>query len=48
MPARMGPKKVNKYSNELERTAVRLSNAPGLKVKDVSAGAFGEPARPRI
>jgi transposase len=36
MPARKGPKKVNKYSNELKRTAVRLSSAPGVKVKDVA------------
>lgn len=36
MPARRGPKKVNKYSNELKRTAVRLSSAPGVKVKDVA------------
>ena len=36
MPARKGPKKVNKYTNELKRTAVRLSNAPGVKVKDVA------------
>lgn len=36
MPARKGPKKVNKYSNQLKRTAVRLSQAPGVKVKDVA------------
>ena len=36
MPARKGPKKVNKYSLELKRTAVRLSNAPGTLVKDVA------------
>ena len=36
MPARKGPKKVNKYTNELKRTAVRLSQAPGVKVKDVA------------
>lgn len=36
MPARKGPKKVNKYSNQLKRTAVRLSDAPGVKVKDVA------------
>lgn len=36
MPARKGPKKVNKYSNQLKRTAVRLSEAPGVKVKDVA------------
>jgi hypothetical protein len=28
MPARKGPKKVNRYSIEMKRTAVRLSNAP--------------------
>jgi transposase len=36
MPARKGPKKVNKYSNALKRTAVRLSSAPGVKAKDVA------------
>jgi len=40
MAARKGPKKVNKkvnkYSNELKRTAVRLSNAAGVRVKDVA------------
>jgi transposase len=36
MPARKGPKKVNKYTNELKRTAVRLSQTPGVKVKDVA------------
>jgi len=36
MPARKGPKKVNKYTNQLKRTAVRLSQAPGVKVKDVA------------
>ena len=36
MPARKGPKKVNKYSLELKRSAVRLSNAPGVLVKDVA------------
>lgn len=36
MPARKGPKKVNKYSLELKRTAVRLSEAPGARVKDVA------------
>lgn len=28
MPARKGPKKVNQYSLELKRTAVRLSRLP--------------------
>ena len=36
MPARKGPKKVNKYSLELKRSAVRLSQAPGARVKDVA------------
>lgn len=36
MPARKGPKKVNQYSLELKRTAVRLSEAPGARVKDVA------------
>lgn len=36
MPARKGPPKVHKYSIELKRTAVRLSQAPGAKVNDVA------------
>lgn len=36
MPARKGPKKVNQYSLELKRTAVRLTEAPGARVKDVA------------
>ncbi len=36
MPARKGPKKVNKYSLELKRTAVRLSEAPGASVKELA------------
>ena len=36
MPARKGPKKVNRYTLEMKRTAVRLSNAPGARVKDVA------------
>ena len=36
MPVRKGPKKVNKYSLELKRTAVRLTEAPGARVKDVA------------
>ena len=36
MPARKGPKKVNQYSLELKRTAVRLSQAAGARVKDVA------------
>jgi transposase len=36
MPARKGPKKVNRYSVELKRTAVRLTEAPGARVKDVA------------
>ena len=36
MPARKGPKKVNKYSLELKRTAVRLTEDPGARVKDVA------------
>ena len=36
MPARKGPKKVNRYSLELKRTAVRLTQAPGARVKDVA------------
>ena len=36
MPARKGPKKVNQYSLELKRTAVRLTQAPGARVKDVA------------
>jgi hypothetical protein len=33
MPARKGPKKVNKYSLEIKRTAVRLTQVPGAKVR---------------
>jgi transposase len=36
MPARKGPKKVNQYSLELKRAAVRLSHAPGARVNDVA------------
>ena len=36
MPARKGPKKVNRYSLEMKRTAVRLSSAPGARVMDVA------------
>jgi hypothetical protein len=36
VPARKGPKKVNRYSIEMKRTAVRLSNAPGARVMDVA------------
>ena len=36
MPARKGPKKVSRYSLELKRTAVRLTEAPGARVKDVA------------
>jgi transposase len=36
MPARKGPKKVNRYSIEMKRTAVRLSNAPATRVMDVA------------
>lgn len=36
MPARKGPKKVNRYSLEMKRTAVRLTEAPGARVKDVA------------
>ena len=36
MPARKGPKKVTQYSLELKRTAVRLTQAPGARVKDVA------------
>src|SRR6185437_1495281 len=36
MPARKGSKKVNKYSLELKRTAVRLTQAPEARVKDVA------------
>ena len=36
MPARKGPPKVHKYSIELKRTAVRLSQAPGARVNDVA------------
>lgn len=36
MPARRGPKKVNHYSLELKRTAVRLTQAPRARVKDVA------------
>jgi transposase len=36
MPARKGPKKVNRYTLEMKRTAVRLSNAPGARVMDVA------------
>ena len=36
MPARKGPKKVNRYSLEMKRAAVRLTQAPGARVKDVA------------
>jgi transposase len=36
MAARKGPKKVNRYSIEMKRTAVRLSCAPGARVMDVA------------
>src|SRR3954471_2083276 len=36
MPAPKGPKKVNRYSLEMKRTAVRLSSAPGARVMDVA------------
>lgn len=36
MAAPKGPKKVNRYSLEMKRTAVRLSNAPGARVMDVA------------
>jgi transposase len=36
MPARKGPKKVNRYSIEMKRTAVWLSSAPGARVMDVA------------
>ena len=36
MPARKGPKKVNRYSIEMKRTAVRLSSAPDARVMDVA------------
>jgi transposase len=36
MPARKGPKKVNRYSIEMKCTAVRLSNVPGARVMDVA------------
>jgi transposase len=36
MAARKGPKKVNKYSLELKRAAVRMSEADGVQVKDVA------------
>jgi hypothetical protein len=36
MPARKGPKKINKYSNALKRTAVPLRSVPGVKVKGVA------------
>ena len=36
MPARKGPEKVNRYSIEMKRTAVRLSNAPGARVMGVT------------
>ena len=36
MPARKGPKKVKQYSLELKRAAVRLTQAPGARVKDVA------------
>jgi transposase len=36
MPARKGPPKVHRYSIELKRTAVRLSQAPGARVNDVA------------
>lgn len=36
MPAPKGPRKVHKYSLEMKRTAVRLTQAPGARVKDVA------------
>ena len=36
MPAPKSRKKVNKYSLEMKRTAVRLTHAPGARVKDVA------------
>ena len=43
MPARKGPKKVNKYSNQLKRTAVRLSEAPsfGKTIFEYDSGGTG-------
>jgi transposase-like protein len=37
MPAPRTKKKVLKYSDREKLTAVRLSEAPGVKVKDVAA-----------
>jgi len=31
-----GPRKVNRYTNEFKRTAVRLTEAQGVQVKDVA------------
>lgn len=36
MPARRGPKKVNRYTKEFKRTAVKLTEAQGVQVKDVA------------
>lgn len=36
MPAPKSRKKVNKYSLEMKRAAVRLTHAPGARVKDVA------------
>src|SRR5947207_12129278 len=36
MPARKRPPKVHRYSSELKRTAVRLSQAQGARVNDVA------------
>jgi len=37
MAARVGPRKVLKYSDEFKLTAVRLSQQPGLQVQAVAA-----------
>lgn len=34
MPARQGPKKVNRSTLEMKRTPVRLSNAPATRFMD--------------
>ena len=38
-----GPRTINKYSDEFKATAVRLSQLPGVAVKDVAASLYIHP-----
>ncbi len=38
-----GPRTINKYSDEFKATAVRLSELPGVAVKDVAASLYIHP-----